>query len=433
MYKYSPISKIYIKNFRNIEEAIIDFEDSPIISLIGENEAGKTSVVKAFSVCALHSTPRDQKDYIRDGTGGFGVAIELKDGTRVTRMKTTSLNSYNVKRPDGTEWDTNKIDSGLPQAVQDIMGLIEESETKEYLQVRTYEDQLLFVTTQASTNYKVMYDALKVDQLTKAIKLGSKEVNSLKSEIDTNDNGMATLTSNLRGIRTYDITPLLNIKTRLAKESSEVEKLSRAHELLLGIEARKIQIGAMAKLFSENVTSVNEGEAAKIENISRLIYNIEVISNELTHISSIDTAEDINLAEHLKIENVSKLVDNIVSIKTKLGSTLHITEADEVNEVQLIKMVNASNLIDSLETQRKYLAIIEPTGAGLVEQSDFDVVLRAEQIISKAEQNKVYKETEKQIDEYCNGVTAYLKSIGAAVEMCPKCGESIVIDTEKYA
>ena len=57
MYKYSPIKKIYIKNFRNIGEAVIDFEESPIVSLIGENEAGKTSVVKAFSVCALHSTP----------------------------------------------------------------------------------------------------------------------------------------------------------------------------------------------------------------------------------------------------------------------------------------------------------------------------------------------------------------------------------------
>lgn len=38
MYTYSPIKKITIKNFRNIGEAVIDFEDSPIISLIGENE-----------------------------------------------------------------------------------------------------------------------------------------------------------------------------------------------------------------------------------------------------------------------------------------------------------------------------------------------------------------------------------------------------------
>ena len=79
MYSYSPIKTIYIKNFRNIGEAIIDFTESPIISLIGENEAGKTSVVKAFAVAALHAYPRDQKDFIRDGTNGFGVCIELME------------------------------------------------------------------------------------------------------------------------------------------------------------------------------------------------------------------------------------------------------------------------------------------------------------------------------------------------------------------
>ena len=48
--KYSPIKQIWIKDFRNIGEVKVNFDESPIVSLIGENEAGKTSVVKAFSV-----------------------------------------------------------------------------------------------------------------------------------------------------------------------------------------------------------------------------------------------------------------------------------------------------------------------------------------------------------------------------------------------
>ena len=140
-YNYSPIKKLYIKNFRNLGEVTIDFSESPIVSLIGENESGKTSVVKAFSVCALHSSPRDQKDYIRDGTDGFGVAIELEDNTLITRVKRQSLNWYSLKNPDGTVWNTSKIEGGLPPAIQKVLGLIEEPETKEYLQVRTYEDQ----------------------------------------------------------------------------------------------------------------------------------------------------------------------------------------------------------------------------------------------------------------------------------------------------
>ena len=106
---YSPIKKIYIKNFRNLGEVEIDFTESPIVCLLGENEAGKTSVIKAFSVCALHSTPRDQKDYIRDGTQMFGVKIELQDGSSVTRLKTATVNKYVVEKADGTKWETNKI------------------------------------------------------------------------------------------------------------------------------------------------------------------------------------------------------------------------------------------------------------------------------------------------------------------------------------
>ena len=35
------------------------------------------------------------------------------------------------------------------------MGMVTEPETKEFLHIRTYEDQLLFVVTTASANYKM--------------------------------------------------------------------------------------------------------------------------------------------------------------------------------------------------------------------------------------------------------------------------------------
>ena len=36
------------------------------------------------------------------------------DGSKITRMKTSTLNKYTVETIDGKVWDTNKIDSGLP-------------------------------------------------------------------------------------------------------------------------------------------------------------------------------------------------------------------------------------------------------------------------------------------------------------------------------
>ena len=116
MYNYSPLSKLYIRNFRNLGDVEISFKESPIVTLVGENEAGKTSVIKAFATCALHANPRDQKDCIRDGTKMFGVAIELEDGTRVTRIKElTGINSYQISDANkNVVWSTNKLAEGLP-------------------------------------------------------------------------------------------------------------------------------------------------------------------------------------------------------------------------------------------------------------------------------------------------------------------------------
>ena len=431
MYKYSPIKKIYIKNFRNIGEAVIDFEESPIVSLIGENEAGKTSVVKAFSVCALHSTPRDQKDFIRDGTKMFGVAIELEDGTMVKRMKERTVNMYEVVKPVGTRWTTNKIDSGLPLAVQEVMGMIEEPETKEYLQVRTYEDQLLFVVTPASTNYKVMYDALKVDQLTRAIKVGSKEANELKAEINANDNGIYTLTNNLRAIQVHDIEPLINIRTRLTKELAEVEKLEKAASLIENIKLRKAQLGAISQLAESNAAEVSEAEATRINSICRLLENITRLNKSKSSISEAAALEQIDMTEHDKLVSIIGKKNKIEAAKKQLGALEKLRDAEEVNVVELDHLLKAGQLSREVASKKIMASAIDVSEAELIEQVDFDAVGKAQAIIGRIARGNQLKTMRDQCDTYCKQVEDWLKAQGVAVETCTRCGESIVIDIEK--
>ena len=134
-YKYSPISEIVLMNFRNIKEAVLNFKDSPIMCLVGDNEAGKTSVVKGIGVAGLHSNPREQKNYIRTGTNFFGIAIRLDDGSLLRRQKSNAINSYSIDYSDGRKWEISKVSEGLPVEVSKLMGLIEEPETKEYLHI----------------------------------------------------------------------------------------------------------------------------------------------------------------------------------------------------------------------------------------------------------------------------------------------------------
>lgn len=427
---YSPISKIQIKNFRNIGQVEIDFNDSPIISLIGENEAGKTSVVKAFSVCALHSTPRDQKDYIRDGTNGFGVAIELQDGTVITRIKTPTLNRYNIKRPDGTVWDATKLE-GLPVEVQSVMGLIEEPETKEYLQVRTYEDQLLFVVTPASTNYKVMYNALKVGQLTNAIKAGSKEANALKQEVNSTENGIETLTASLRGIKTFDIEPLLKVKTRIQSELDTLSKLKKVSSLIDNITQKKRELGAIAEL--QNATEVNEVVANSLYNASRTLSNVQRLNREYNRYNSIDSIDYIDTTVYDKLLSAYNRNADINTKIDRYNRIKEISNSEYADEQSLTRLISVVNLTNKLRGLRNDLSRIDVTQASLVEQLDFDCAIKAYRVVQNKARVSQLNDTLKQVNDYCVQMSNYIKSLGAAVEMCPNCGESVVIDIDKYA
>lgn len=431
--KYSPIKQIWIKDFRNIGEVKVNFDESPIVSLIGENEAGKTSVVKAFSVCALHSTPKDQKDYIRDGTNGFGVEIELEDGTVITRIKTTTGNRYRVKNPDGTVYDTTKIDSSsAPVEVQRVMGMIEEPETKEYLQVRTYEDQLLFVVTPASTNYKVMYDALKVDQITRAIKSGSKEVNELKHVIDANENGIQTLTNSLKAVKVYDITSLLNIKARLESELAVINSLEEAAGLVDRIKRAEAELGAIAEIDKAGLQDISELEAVQISDSLSLLTKLTRLNKLLSTYSLADTAENIDIPVYQSI--VDTYIKKVELDKAIFAneSMVRIGEAEEVNEVELMTMTSIAELRDKLSSLTNQLRRIDTAGAELIEQSDFNTVTMLESVNAGFTRLGQLETAYKQCDDYCSQVQSYLKSLGAAVETCPNCGEDIVIDIDKY-
>lgn len=394
MYNYSPIKKIKVKNFRNIGEVELDFTDSPIIALIGDNESGKTSIVKAFAVCALHANPRDQKYYIRDGTNGFGVQIELQDGTIITRIKTDTINKYTIQYPDGTVWNTNKIENEVPKEVREVMGLIEEPETKEYLQVRTYEDKLLFVVTPASTNYKVMYNALKVEQITKAISIGLREVNTLKAKINNNEISMDALKENLRRIKVYDIEPAINIRDRLKSQLQNLDKLERAKNIANRIDEAHRKLGALSLIDEYKLNEIDVARLDKFNNAIRLL-NSSVKLNKLSEVyKDLSTIDSIDISVLQKLRGAIDRRNKIISDKQRMGILYDISKVKEIPESAVNSVFKLGRAIEIAKRLRQME----------------DVLVKAKDVISKIED--------------------YLEKCGVATTVCPNCGKAIIIDKD---
>lgn len=432
MYAYSPIKTLYIKNFRNLGEVVIDFSKSPIVSLVGENEAGKTSTIKAFATCALNAKAREQKDYIRQGTNMFGVAIDLEDGTRITRIKEASgINSYQVAYPDGKKWSTTKITDGLPVQVQELMGLIEEPETGEFLHIRTYEDKLLFVVTPNSTNYKVMYNALKVEQLTKAIKQGSTEANDIKSLINQNANSAAAFEEQLRTVVIHDITPLISVRDRLRTQLSLISTLEKANKLNESVELAKVKIGAIGLIDKLQLKEINEASVVKLSRISNILNSYSIMNNWSKIYSQLSSVSSISIDEVVKLEKLKNLSDQQsvkISRASMLSTVSEFCEISEVAVVHLIKLKQYMNLVDSKKNSLDKLELGTAADISDARLEIYNKAARARNCLADIADKK------KQLDTYNNAIVEIndiLKKSGIAVESCPKCGEAVVFDLDK--
>lgn len=433
MYNYSPIHKLYIRNFRNLGDVELDFSQSPIIALVGENEAGKTSVIKAFATCALHANPRDQKDYIRDGTKMFGVSIELENGQRITRIKEANgINSYQITDCQGNLiWNTNKLAEGLPEEVQKLIGLIAEPETNEFLHIRTYEDKLLFVVTPNSTNYKVMYNALKVEQLTKAIKLGSGEVNTLKSAISSNDASILTLQGQLKSITVVDTEPLVNVKDRLVEQIAMLDKLERAKVLLDRVNQCEIQLGALALIDKFKLESINEVTANKLVSVSRLLSRNNETVNLLNRITDINNLEEIDYNIINKLYNILSKKEELDSKIAEAGALVQLTSISEISEVTVVQLNKVVNLMDKLNKLTEQSKAIDVSSCSEIEQHTIESLDKLQKIASFKEQVDTNNNQLQQINAYIVQVQDYLKQCGVAVETCPNCGSDVIIDIDK--
>lgn len=427
-YRYSPIKRIFIRNFRCLSEASLTFEKSPIMCFIGENEAGKTSAVKAITVLGLNAWVREQAGYIRNGTSEFDVGVELEDGTCIARIKTKGkYNIYKINYPDGTSWETDKISEGLPVQVQEVMGMIEEQETGELLHTRTYENQLMFVTTPLSANYKVMYNALKVKNLTSAIKIGSLESNELKQRINNNEYLIQNQSFTLKNIVVIDTEPLQDIKENISKLTERIEKLRRAMNISGDIAKKQHELGVLKLIGDFNLQEIDVKSANDIIRAGRVIEELKKLTSKKQAIACVSELKPI------EIKGIDKL-RRAINSKKKVEETRRSLEAIEgveglssVDDRVVVRLEKALQSRNRLIELNKRLSEIDTRGA---EQIDLGVINKIEQAVKRLRNLEVLSKELEDTKSNINEHEVKLKNSGARIETCPNCGTDIVIVEE---
>lgn len=427
MATYPKIADWRIKNFRNIGDIYIDFTESPIITLLGDNEAGKTSVVKTFGVLGCNAYTTEQKGYIRTGMEGFGISCLLEDGTRVVRLKKTDSNYYNISKPNEPPIQISKIDRGygVPVEVEKVMGFVVEPETKEMLQVRTYEDQLLFVLTKASENYKVMYNALKVENISRAIRSGNDEANEARKTIGYCEASIDTLSESLRRIKVIDISNAKVIRERIREGYNQLLKLDKLTELANRQKSIDNQLGSLAEM--NKAPSISEVVSYRLNRIGKLLDNVarikgaEAVYSEVSKVTKISTSELHKLHRGMEL----KKQRDVLSIRSNIYEELSKTKDIQLTVTdQLHRAIEKKARLSEIATREQvYSTLGEPILIELL-QSINKAKAVMELYASNTAIESTVDEENKQAESYYDSIT----QLGVIVVGCPKCGEAVIVD-----
>lgn len=427
-YNYDRITGVAIKDFRNLGTIELDFRKSAIVCLKGGNEAGKSSVVIALKTLGSNLSSKQYKEYIRTGTDGWTVLITTEDGTSVYRKKTAAKQSFGIyKMIDGKRklvWSIDKLDeNAVPKEVQDIIGFTTEPETKELLNVRTYDDQMLFVETSGGSNYKVMYNALKIDTLTKAVKAGTVEAKAFKSEVDSCENSVETCKEQLRKIRTIDMEPLKKMQKRIEEERKAIELLEKAIEIKKDLDKIEQSLGVLK-------------EVGELETIDTYLFNTVVSAyDSKRQIAELDKATaTLEEVRGIKLIDTSMLdkFEAALQIKSQLKemSVDVYADMDKCGVVDLAlfdKLIQAKNCLTAYKSACDLSSIYKDSVSAL-DDSLYNKFCQAIELKGNIQTIAAEYDTCKAKVSELNTV---LKNSGVKYSICPNCGE-IVLHQEEH-
>lgn len=426
---YSKIQAMRIKNFRCLGDVLLDFSASPIVSLVAPNEAGKTSVIKAIISLMYNSNQREGKNYIRTGTDGYQCLMQFEDGKIVERARTEAANIYRLFENGKLISESLKLDNGeIPPVIKELMGVIEDCETGELMNIRTYEDMLLFVLSKGSDNYKTMYNALKVENITNAMKNGKAEAAALKNDISATEISMASFNEQIKAIRLHDMTPVVNIRDRVTKE---IDIVNKSHNILARKEhadSMETKLGVYGEL--ANASNINVIEASLLNTINNARNRHDVLIKEIAKSKDIEALENIEYAEALKMESILSRIKTLRELESRNKHSDGIDSVMIINTSALERMSKVKEFIQRLEhiDASRAEAITNLDG---VRYENVEKMERVFGLLQKAEsKEEVLKEHETELEEAINKLKElghYDEELGGFVKKCDNCGETVVV------
>lgn len=319
----SKIISLKIENFMSIKNALIEFDESNVISLCGYNDSGKSAITRLLEVMLYNTYSTDQVKFITDGESYWTGILTFSDGVEYVRSKYLDGKSFWELRKDNTVLFTNRLPNGTlaamgdnPDVIMKYLGVIQDELTGEELNVRRNTDKLFLINTSGGDNYKILNTVLRSDVLSNASKSLNDDKNKLVSEI-SEQNTVKNVLSNQYG--ELEVAPKV--------------ELDSIKSFIANLENVQSQIMRLSLILEENnrVNSITIYDELKGVDITQL-YSLQDIINTINgcNYDIYDKLDGVDL------ERVKALRD-IITLKQSVGSDIY--EPLEQVDIDRVKVI----------------------------------------------------------------------------------------------
>lgn len=393
------IKRIRIQNFQSIKDITFNFDESGVYYFNGDNNIGKSSVLKAIRALFFNVNNLSYKDYIRDDEDSFSIALEDFDGNWV--VLTRGASDFYKWKINGETGQLNRTSGKVPEELTKYFNLYRDENTKECANIRPPRAVLLGVDTSEGDNNLFLQKALNSSGFTKAYKQADSDKRSKMKE--------------LKMIETYiDRTENDIQNVNIDEVELELQKIQRYEDVLKKEKEMYLMVHD-ALILSENI----EHYRSEINRMSQV--NLSDINNIKLNIDEYNLLKDLS-SSHKRIVTYNEKLNNI-NIK---GVNKSLVEANQlVNEINLLNQFKTSK-------QREQELLLELNNINLEQDAKNLIELESLiQEISLLNQNKTllnnvinYSDILESSNIDMINVMNEIQEIKDELGVCPLCGTS---------
>lgn len=378
---YSKIVSVEVFNFMVYEHAKVLFDERGIINLKGYNSSGKSTILRALSVCMMDLYKRSQTKLIRHGEDYFRIVIEFDDGVRLVRDKYINGQSLYEMYKNGellfTTKEGNRLTKidGVPQIIGEYLGLV--MLENGCLNYQTRQDQLWLIETPGSENYYALNEVLKTESIARANTLLNSDKNKLGGEIaeieaelqstelalqncgavseemiialtdrENKAKSICSKSVHVKKLGTIcdNLTSLKPIPVVEKVDLSRLESILEIERILLEIE-KLVEIPKVEKLDTEKLQSVTRLEevARKLESIDERVVGVEIAVIDYSKFAPLSKIQQLLKAVINSEKEESNIETERSSVETELSE---VVEKAKGQGISFIKCDNCGSYME---------------------------------------------------------------------------------------